>query len=162
METVIISTNSFYLSTQAELAARGLTDESIAPHGDELIDRELERYYGLINGAREHLHGLFDSSERRALIEAGSGTVFNTPVSIDHFPEEVMYVVEHDLWVREHVDPNALMTKLDTLSRVARFALVDAVERHWLAMKQHGRAHLDDLFAPAMPHPSSPSSSLRH
>ena len=159
MKAVIISTDSFFHSTQAELAARGLTDESVAPYGNELIDRELERYYELINGARENLHGLFDSSERRALIEAGSGIVLSTPYSIDHFPEEVMYVVEHDLWVREHVDANALMTKLDTLSRAARFALVDAVECHWLAMKQHGRAHLDDFFAPAMPHPSSPSAS---
>ena len=147
MKPLTFSTE-FFLSSLAELEARGLADESVAPHGSDLIERELERYYELINGAREHLGGLFDAAERRALVEAAYGVIFELRGAVDRFPDEVMYFLERDLWAREHVDANSLMTKLDTLSRAARFALVDAVECHWLAMRQHGRANLDDLFEP--------------
>jgi len=146
--TPLIFSTEFLLSSLAELQARGLADENVAPHGSDLIERDLERYYEMINGSREHLGGLFDSAERRALVEAAYGVIFELRGAVDRFPDEVMYFVEHDELVREHVDANALMTKLDTLSRAARFALVDAVERHWLAISQHGRADLNDLFAP--------------
>lgn len=92
----------FFLSSLAELEARGLADENVAPHGSDLIEREFERYYEMINNARQHLGRLFNTAERRLLVETAYGVIYELRGAVDRFPDDVMAFLERDAKAREH------------------------------------------------------------
>lgn len=89
-----------------------------------IITRDLERYYWLIDRGRRQLTTLTDA-EWTALRAATISTAWE-PWSIPHVIDAI---ADADEIVAYDVDRAALLTKLQQLDIIGRFALVDQLEQ---------------------------------
>jgi len=111
--------------------------DAIAMRGErsESIREGLERYYYLLERAREQIRPLFTAGECSLLVDTCNGTLFG-PITLDCVPLDVRDVEEERVQ-KWGVDREALLAKLQGLNLLQHAALVDAIERFWQAAS-HG------------------------
>ena len=116
---------SLYPGTAAEVEARG--DERSTQ-----VNRMLLRYAGLMHRERAELRKLLSDNEIACILDACNGTAFMEDVSIRLVDANVTDAIEMDGIDRKwQINGDMLIAKLEVLSTVARYALVDAVQAWW-------------------------------
>jgi len=101
---------------------------------EDVVARDLERYYAALAAAHRRLDGLFGVQERWLLLDACNGTLFtkgNAPWALPISVDDAIYYNRAD--ERFQVDGPVLLAKLKSLAEHDMTALVDAIERSWLA-----------------------------
>lgn len=111
------------------------------------VRESLERYFALLDRARVSQREMFTADERGLIADSCNGELFEA-WSIPHIAEGVQDSIFLDkLDEKWHVDGDALIDKIRTLSLAEKFALVDAVERFWHAPPQGDTVNYADLLA---------------
>jgi hypothetical protein len=102
----------------------------------EAIRESLDRYYALIDQARQGLQGKFTEAELGVIIDTSNGTMFEV-----HSLEGILFNAQDcapdGTWEKWGADEKTLLAKLEALTLTDHAALVDAVERWWRA-NSHG------------------------
>jgi hypothetical protein len=101
----------------------------------EAVRSSLERYFFLIESARQEIAGEFTSGEVSLLVDICNGTWFEPPVSgavlANAEDAESIY------YKRWEVDRGKLLAKLKAITICQEMALIDAIERFWVSVSKN-------------------------
>lgn len=110
------------------------TVESIEQRGAErstTIDKNLNRYFYLLDQARRHLVEILSDNEMAMVLDVLNGTGFFEPFSIQIVPADIEDSLVDGYAEKWDVDGPALVEKIQSLDLWHLAALVDSVERWW-------------------------------
>ena len=116
-----------------EIDARTISD-GLRDTREDIVARDLERYYAALAVSYRRLDGLLDVQERWLLLDTCNGTIFRQGYAPWALPDSVNDAIHYNR-MDEHfeVEGTVLLVKLKSLAEHDLTALVDAIERAWLA-----------------------------
>lgn len=107
-------------------------------NGENVVARDLERYYELLHVASQHVRDRLQDVEFQFLCDALQGLELPREL-LPHLHQVVLGAVEEarvqGLHTRWGVDVQALQDKLKAMTRRELLALVDEVEQYWQARR---------------------------
>ena len=116
------------ISLAPEVAAQ--IEQRIDRAGDRspVINRQLERYFSILERARRELRLILSDQELGLIVDALTGKSFQDTFSVYFVGLEVIEAINFDRLDHKHtVDNPALIEKMVALTDMQRVALVDAV-----------------------------------
>jgi hypothetical protein len=97
----------------------------------------MDRYFTALCDARLKLVRKFSLNEIHLILDRFNGSIFNSPSTIEAIAFEVHEAIRLDgLDKKWKVNGKRLIRKLESLDYISRVALVDAVERWWMPLRE--------------------------
>ena len=124
-ETTLITTIRLDEQALAPIKARGTEKAAV-------IRESLDRYFTMLDRARRNLRGQFVDSELLLLADVCNGVIFQA-WSVPHLVAEIEDSLQDGYARKWGVDGPALVARLQALSLIETYALVDVIERFWFA-----------------------------
>ena len=125
------------------IASRSARDAvgSVLSSGQVAV-RDLERYYRLVDRTLQSV--IFSNAEASAIVDACNGTIWDTFSLFDGLALSIEDAISlEQIDVKWGIDGERLLAKVRALEPVQHLAIVDAIERFWIA--GHGTDREDIL-----------------
>ena len=132
------NTVSFRMGSEDDLLNRGITNRAargefyVGLSNGGVAARDLERYYRLVERTLQGI--VFSVAEASAIVDACNGTFWDSFSLFDGLALGLEDAISGDqLDQKWGIDGERLLAKLRALEPVQHLAIVDAIERFWVA-----------------------------
>jgi len=127
-------TTSIRLSAELEAKVEERKNFGLATSMNRVIERDLERYYRLLDDALAHVKQSLSDDEQALIIDCLNGVLMDSH-TIRLLPHQISDGISMEHLDRKwEVDGQALVEKLETMTPFELAAVVDGAERFWAAV----------------------------